>query len=288
MSDIVSQALSHPPVDTRYVADRWHPARISPKGVWIEARVLASSVIKPANRSAHKFLILCRARSGSTLLTQLLNAHEDVACGREVMARRVLFPRSYLNRLARKSVTPAYGAKLLSYQMVQVQRLADPAGFLRDLAVDGFRFIHVERDSFSQTLSLRMAQQSRVFHQSTRTDVGKKSWQRGSDSATHAPVEIDIEDFARRLEWSRMLMDYERHCLRDLPHLKISYETDLQSQEAQQATANRIFDFIGVPQASVSGGVKKLLPTDPRAVIANYDTLAQHLRDKGLADLLPD
>ncbi len=286
MNDIVTKALSHAPVDTTYVAGRWHPARASLRGIWTEARVYAASLIRPANTHAEKFLILCRARSGSTLLTQLLNAHPDVTCDREVLARRVLAPRRYLRTLAHKNDKPVYGAKLLSYQMVQVQRFQAPRRFLAALHTDGFRFIHIERDSFAQTLSLSMAQSSKVFHQSTKAGVGKAQWQTAQTGA-RTPVTLDIDDFIRRLSWSILLLDYERYCLQDLPHLHLSYDTDLQDSGAHQATADRVCAWIQARPAPVSGALRKLLPSDPRAVIANYDALTARMAEAGLGDYIP-
>jgi hypothetical protein len=291
MTDIVRQTLSHPPVDTRYVAGLWHPSRVSLEGVVTEARVFASSLLKTQNPEVRKFLILSRARSGSTLLTQLLKAHPDITCEREVLGLRVLAARSYLNRLAEKATTRAYGAKLLSYQMIQVQRFRDPVGFLNRLADDGFRFIHIERNSFAQTLSLYMAQTSRIYHQGDGSGTGRKIWEHGDKTRTpRAAVEIDVADFIRRLDWTRMLLDYERHCLKDLPHLKVSYEADLADASAHQGVADRAYDWIGMPPAPepVAGGIKKILPSDPRQVIANYAALADGLRRSGLAHMLPD
>ena len=84
-----------------------------------------------------------------------------------------------------------------------------------------------------------------------------------------------------------MLLEYERHILGALPHLRIRYDTDLADNTLHQATADRAFEWIGVDSATVAGGMKKILPSDPRLVIANYDALAQAMQAAGLADLLP-
>ena len=293
MSDIVSRALSHPPVDTTYVAGRWHPGRASLQGVWTEARVLGASLTSPRNATVKKFLIISRARSGSTLLTRLLNAHPDVFCGRELLSRRVLFPRRYLNRLAHKSPDAAFGMKLLSYQMIQVQRLRDPVAFLSGLQADGFRFIHLERDTFAQTLSLFTAQTSRVYHQrdpgAAEGEGGKWGRHDAARLKERAPVEIDVEDFIRRLEWGDLLLDYERHCLERFPRLSVSYDRDLADEADHAPVAARAFDWIGVAPAPVpvASGMKKVLPPDPRDSIANYEALATRIREAGLERLLP-
>ncbi|WP_299740444.1 sulfotransferase [uncultured Roseobacter sp.] len=292
MTDIISRTLTHPPVDTRYIAGLWHPARVSPRGIWTELRVLGASLIKPANRDVHKFLIIGRARSGSTLLTRLLNDHPQVHCGREILSRRVLFPQRFLNRLAQKTPQAAYGAKLLSYQMIQVQRFRDPVGFLQGLADSGFRFIHLERDTFAQTFSLDIAQTRRIYHQRDETAAGQRNpgWEHGAKIAqATAPVQLDLDDFIARLKWSALLLEYERHCLRGFDHMTVSYEADLQEQSAHQPLTDRVFDWIGVPPAPtpVAGGMKKILPADPREMITNYEALADRLHREGLSDLLP-
>lgn len=274
MNDILTRVRQAAPVDTSYIAGRWHRDRLTHRGVWVEARVLGASLLAPRNREVRKFLIIGRARSGTTLLTQLFNAHADITCDREVLAKSVLNPVGYLERLAAKSTTPAYGAKLLSYQMAQVQRFRDPVGFLHRLSDRGFRFIHLTRHTFAQTLSLSTAQSRQVFH---RREAGPAV----------ARFVVDIDDFLRRLEWSDMLLEYERYCLSDLPHAALSYEEDLLPAERHQATTDRLFDWIGVPHAPVAANLRKLLPDDPRALIENYDDLAQAMEDRGLAHLLP-
>jgi hypothetical protein len=272
--EILSRVLSWPPVDAAYVAGRWHRDRVAWGGIWVEARVFGKSLITPRNEAVRKFLILGRARSGTTLLTDLLNAHPDVTCELEVLAKRVLAPFKYLERLAGKAPTAAYGAKLLSYQMIQVQQFRDPVRFLDTLHEAGFRLLHLKRETFDQTLSLAIAQSTMRYHQK---DAGDK----------RDPVYLDPDDFLRRLEWSDMLATYEERCLRDLPHLALSYERDLLAPEQQQATADRIFGWIGVRPAAVSSRLKKILPAQPSEVISNYEEIAHRLEKSGLEYLKP-
>ena len=272
--DILSRVRAHPPVDTQYTAGRWHRDRATWRGVWVETKVLGKTLVTAPNRDVRKFLILGRARSGTTLLTQLLDAHSQVQCDREVLAKSVIAPVGYLERLAAKSAARAYGAKLLSYQMVQVQRMANPVGFLRALLDRNWRLVHLERDTFAQSLSLATAQTKRLYHQTIAAKAAE-------------PRRIDAEDLARRLEWNDMLLDYERECLKDLPHLHLSYEADLLPTGQHQATADRLFAWIGVETGAVAARNRKILPDDPRATIANYDEVARAVTARGLSRLLP-
>lgn len=273
-ANILEQVFDWPPVDTPYIAGRWHRDRFTAEGFWVEAKVNLRSLVADRNPEMSKFLVIARARSGTTLLKELLNSNPAVQCDGEVLHRGKVAPLAFLNALARKSSAQAYGAKFLSYQMVQVQRLRDPIRFLRDVDAAGFKLIHLTRDTFWQAMSLSRSHAKRQYH--------------SSKGAEHSEaVRLPTDWFVKRLEWNDMLLRYEEACMESLPHLRLSYDSDLQSAERQQATASRVFEFIGVPDAPVSTKLTKILPADPRAVLANYDELAEAVRTAGLGHLLP-
>ena len=259
--DLLARVRAMPPVDTTYRFGLWHRDRLTLRGIRVEARVQARRLITPRNEDVRKFLIIGRARSGTTLLKDLLDAHPEMTCDGEMLHSLVLAPVSYLDNLAHKSRTAAYGAKLLSYQMAQVHRFRAPARFLARLHRRGFRFVHLTRDTFDQTLSLAVAQARRKFHSTQK------------DRETGA-VRLDPSNFRRRLEWNDLLLQYEKRALQDLPHLPISYEQGLSSEERQAETAERVFQWIGVQSRPVSSRLKKVLPKDPRQTIENYDEIA--------------
>lgn len=287
MNDIVQKCLNHPPVDTKYVAGRWHHSRASLQGFITEARVHLATALQPKNRDVKKFLIICRARSGSTLTTQFLDAHPEITCHREVLVNNVVSPRKLLDRLGTKCRTPVYGCKFLSYQMIQVHRMSDPGGFLEQVMKDGYQLMHLERDTFQQTFSLFMAQTRKLYHQSDGT-MGPDAWKRDKPAAAKIKAaELDVRAFVDRLEWSEMLLEYERFALKDLPHFKIDYDTDLKDAEAQKATALRIFDWLDLPPHDVPIAMKKVLSKNTRDMISNYDELADTMDKRGLSHLLP-
>jgi hypothetical protein len=261
-SDIVERVLSADPVDTQYFMGRWHRDRANLRGIRTEARVFVSSHRRPRNKDIRKFVIIGRARSGTTLLRDLLDSHPDVRCDGEVLHSLVIDPIGYLENLAAKSTSKAYGAKLLSYQMVQVQRFRDPAGFLGKLHDRDFKIIHLVRDTFDQTLSLMRAQASGHYHST-----------QGRDKA--ALFQPDIEDFRRRYQWNEQLLEYERHILKSVPYITVDYEKDLLSSDQHERISNEIFSWIGVRDSQVSTKVSKIIPKDPRVVIGNYEALRE-------------
>jgi len=263
------------PVDTRFIAGRWHPGRVALGGITVEARVFLKSLITPKTKN-RRFLVIGRARSGTTLLTRLLNGHSQIQCDGEVLARRVLGPLAHLDRLASKSAAPVYGAKLLSYQMVQVMRLQDPRGFLRSLAAKGVTLIHLERDTFSQTLSLAVAQNRKQFH----SDRGAK--------ALEGKLHLEPDQFVDRLVWSDALLRYELAALEGLEPLYVNYDQDLSDPETQIETLDRICGSLGVIPETAQIPLKKVLPTDPRQIIENYDDVIDAMKRRRIAHLLPE
>jgi hypothetical protein len=152
---------SHPvhaiaPVGDPYVLGLWHKDRASWRGYAYEARVAAKALLRQGDPA--KFLMLGRPRSGTTLLYRLLRQVPGLHCDGEVLHHAVLAPRAFLNRLAAIKQARAWGGKLLSYQMFEVQRIRDHAGFLEGLVEDGFLLIHIRRDTYAQCLSLSTAQ----------------------------------------------------------------------------------------------------------------------------------
>ncbi|MEM7005955.1 MAG: hypothetical protein AAF498_08735 [Pseudomonadota bacterium] len=257
------------PVDARYIAGLWHRQRVNPVGIAHEIRAHTRCLLSRSNPGvSKKFLILGRARSGTSLLSVLLNSHPTITCDGEVLNRVAIDPVRFLDCLSRQSPTTVFGAKLLSYQMVQVHRLKNPIRFLERLEVRGFQFIHVVRNTWDQTMSLTRAQTTGKYH----------SFQ----SPERRPSKISSSEFIERLEWSEVLLDYERFCLRGFPHFKVSYEDDLGQAQKQQATSDRIFDWLEIPSAEVSSSLSKVSNFDPGDMIEGLDEARAFAARKGI------
>lgn len=274
-SDILTRIHEMPPVDTTYVAGRWHRDWVALGGLMVEARVFLKSLMIPATQNK-RFLIIGRARSGTTLLTKLLNGHSQIKCDGEVLHRHVFGPTAHLRRLAQKNATPVYGAKLLSYQMVQVHRMRDPVSFLKALSDEGVFLIHLERDTFFQTLSLSVAQRTRHYHshKDLKTPKGK--------------LTLEPQDFLKRLLWNAELLAYERAALENLPHIHLVYERDLSKPETQVETLARLCAALDVPPETIEIELKKVLPTEPAQIIDNTSDVFAAIKEAGYEKLLPE
>ena len=109
-----------------------------------------------------RFIIFGQARSGSTLLVDLLNSHPDIHCDSEIFnktfwrgwERRYLlpvvrrWPAPYLNFKAARCRLPAYGFKLI------LKHIKDPRHVLPQMSASGWRILSLQRrDVFTQAIS---------------------------------------------------------------------------------------------------------------------------------------
>ena len=245
-----------PPVGAPYVFGRWHKDRASLRGYAFEARVYAKALFKRTN--PQKFLMVGRPRSGTTLLRRLLNQVDGVHCDGEMLHHTVMAPRRFLNRLAGIKSAAAYGSKLLSYQIFEVQKIADPVGFLQALLADNYTLVHVRRDTFDQALSLSVAQAGHGYHI------------RAGEQHAARDVTLDPDLFERQIRHHAAMLDYEDLLFSQLPHLKVQYEDDLKLPQAHQPTIDRICAALGVPSGPVAADLKRV---SERTIITNLDSL---------------
>ena len=264
------------PVGDTLILGRYHKDFLTHRGLMMEARVRAKALFQRA-KTGPKFLIVCRPRSGSTLLCDLLNASPDIHCELEMLHFKVLDPRGFLNALAAKRRAKVYGCKALSYQLVEVQRLSDPRAFLERLHMDGFRMIHLRRDTLDQSLSLTRAQAGGGYH---RTGPG--------GPAASGPARVDPGRFVRQVRWNQAMLAFETEILSELDPIVVDYEDDLLDAPRQQATLDRLCAALGAGSGTASTKYRKLARRAFAESLANAEEVAKALEAAGLGAVPPD
>lgn len=94
------------------------------------------------------------------------------------------------------------------------------------------------------------------------------------------PDELETE-----LRWFDGQRAIEEQALGDLPRLELVYERDLESPAAHETTADRVFEWIGLPSVKVEARLQKLLPQRLDEVVANAAALETWLRGSEWAHL---
>ncbi|MDJ0859214.1 MAG: hypothetical protein QNI90_05635 [Dinoroseobacter sp.] len=202
-----------------------HPHRLRVRGmvlegkVWLKAR-LHTDAPKP-------FLIYGRPRSGTTLLVDLLDQVNGVRCDGELLHSMVVRPVGFLRDLPKRAGpdVQAYGVKLLSYQLMEVQRVIRPLAFFEHLTSMNYSIIHLKRNTWDQTLSLAKAHHSGVY------------FTKDTDTTN---LRLDPEKFVGLLRWNEAMLDYENAVMAQVPHIEINYETHLEDAHRHQSTVDEL------------------------------------------------
>ncbi|HEX3425202.1 MAG TPA: hypothetical protein VHT30_03665 [Acidimicrobiales bacterium] len=247
-------ARAHNPGATQ---DLWlmsHTARMYALGV-------SSRWLQPAAR----FVIVTPGRSGSELLTDLLNSHPSITCDAEILRERMAWPQQFVAGRAAKAAlagAEAYGFKVhcghFGYQV-----LRERPGYVAQLAADGTQVILLRRENLlAQAVSSTIANRTR-WH-----------WRR-RDEAVFEPMELDPVEVLMMAYLFEESDRYLESLLSDVPHLVLSYERDLVDSDAQEATVRRICGCLGLDHQSVSSDHVRFTPRSLRATIGNYDAVAR-------------
>ncbi len=215
-----------------------------------------------------RFVLFGRGRSGTTALVSMLDDVSGLQCEGEVLHDYVSFPyRHVLGRAARVSAG-AYGCKILSYQIKDVQHPPGPrTDFLRILHHEhDFRILYLRRKNLLRHALSNIRARRKTFHR-------KKSDPDATPTALNADPSLVLE----WIQSSEALSDYEHSLLEGVPHLSLTYEEHIRHAEDHQSTVDLICDFLEIESSPVESSYRKVAPRSLKDRVANYDELAQRL-----------
>lgn len=265
-------------IDTRWQRLRRQLGPVTrhiPLGHLVTAAATYSRAAVPGlPRPSTRFLVFAQGRSGSTLLTDLLNSHPQIFCADEILTFHRRSPALYAHACSVGHRAKAYGFKVKIYQLTEAQGLKEPGEFLRQMHASGWKIAHLQRRNvLRQALSAMVAEQRDVYHL-------------GIGVAGPQPVHIDVDNLLWRADQRRGFCAAEEAALAGVPHMRLTYEDDLLHAETQDATAQRMFSWLGLPPAAVSVRLRKIVPDDLERIIANHDEVVAAVRSSAYAELL--
>lgn len=238
-----------------------------------------------------RFCILTYGRTGSRMLKGLLDSHTMVRCHGELFGENM-------------SSLAAPGSD--AHRELQRERAADPAGFLERRAFDpgGARAVGVKilyRQLFGQwgglLEALKRDRQVRVIHLIRGNGIKRfMSEQAIRFTGVHEvpadctppaidPIAVHVPDLLASLAVIERESGAVRELFREHPLMEVTYE-DLVGQP-DHALA-RVQEFLGVPVERLAVNVRKVLPDDLRAVIANLDEVIEALRGTPFEHMLAE
>lgn len=237
-----------------------------------------------------KFMISCTARSGSSMLSTLLNSHPRVLCHGEILAAphesagpyhelrqqgtdidewlrgyRQEHPGAYLYDVC---FNPA-GYQSVGFKFKLEESLAEAYKPFRDLlATDtDIKIIHLQRRNIlDKYVSLQMTKQTGVF-----------SIRSSSQRPKLSPFAIDIPDFIAYVREDRQRYETAFELFKDHPSLHVTYEELCESRPEALA---KVQDFLELPQADLATMMVKVIKKNTDLVL-NLDEVREALAAEG-------
>lgn len=210
-------------------------------------------------------MIYTRGRTGSELLIDLLRSNPTLVCEGEILGGRVPAPRLWVRAHATgaaRAGAVAYGFKTLYTDLGRVQKV-DPSAFLRHLSDQGYLIVHlVRRNLLRQAVSwLQATQQQTHYRDST-------------ERSSYKPVRFDPETLIAVMLEAEYIREVERERLQGLPHVTVSYEEDLLDASRHQATADAVFQAVGLSSVPVSTSLVRSSARSLSEALENYEDVA--------------
>ncbi len=218
-----------------------------------------------------RFVIVSQGRTGSSLLSDLLDQHPLIRCQSELLNHKVYFPLSFIQGMSVYYADQCWGFKLKPTQLTNRQKL-DAEVFLKDLSDKGFMFIHLTRSNIARrTLSALVGYSRKTYHKLEQNQCLQ-------------PVSIKPELFLSSIKHSLQSQEEENFYMQKIDCLRLVYEQDLLSPEAQETTFKKILDFLELPNAnhSIKSNFMKVSSSNLYDDIENFDELLHHLQQHQL------
>ncbi len=240
----------------------------------------------PKRKRDDKFMISCTARSGSSMLSTLLNSHPQVLCHGEIIAApnesagpyqalreqgtniderlqeyRQQHPEAFLYDVG---FNPA-GNPRVGFKFKLEESLDEAYRPFRDLIVadTDIRIIHLRRENIlDKYISLQMTKRSGVF-----------SIRAGGERPQYRPFAIDIADFIAYVRQDRQRHDAALELYQHHRCLHLSYEELCESRAAALAKTQ---DFLELPHADLATMMVKILKKNTDLVL-NLDEVREAL-----------
>lgn len=230
------------------------------------------------------FVIFGQARTGSSLFVTLLQSHPQVQCAGELLGydfwpsgdkrfrgrlrlyiRR--FPEPYLMWAAARSTRPAYGFKLL------YAHVAAPHRLLLFLFKRRWQVIHIQR--------------RRLFDLAMSRSVAIATGHFGEHMSSGRPnvfaIEIPPTVFAHQVGQCINIRRNELAMLKGIPHLTVTYESDLLGEEDRNRICSVIFAALHVEPHRVSTARDPTWARPYSDIVTNYAELQTLMNsDKGI------
>lgn len=213
--------------------------------------------------AGQRFFVLAQGRSGSTLLTELLDSLPETVCEGEILYPPAQFPYRMIRGRSKRyfSSYKAHGFKAKPYQIHQNGLELKP--FILRLLEEDVRIIHLQRQNHLLQALSTMAGMQREKFVFRNNDTPKR-------------VALPVNKLEVFVESRKDRCMKENEAVEGLPVQKVSYEDDLLNGDHQQL-ADNLAEFIGVPRGHIATRSRKAGGTRISNYATNTDELIEEI-----------
>ncbi|MBV6477429.1 MAG: hypothetical protein HGGPFJEG_00168 [Ignavibacteria bacterium] len=231
-----------------------------------------------------KFVIYTKGRTGSTVLTELLNSHPGIFCDNEIFnisetKTKIKFPFVYIKSCSKRASfrrKPVYGFKMKIEQLKNEHDYKNIGKFLKKLESSGWKIIYLRRSNIlNHTLSGLLSNKTKVFHLRNGKDF------------SHEKFTVDCRHLMDVMNYFEQLEKQEEESLTNVSYVNIDYESDLLDNSCHQKTADRVFRYLGLESQPVKTSLTKIIPEKLSNIILNYDELREVVGNSKFRKFLP-
>jgi LPS sulfotransferase NodH len=242
------------------------------------ARAYAAGLV-PGRTRPRRFVIVTSGRAGSELLVSLLRSHPTITCDAEMLNRKRISPERMLDGRAARAASrghKAYGFKLQPHHILDLQQVRDRGGWVRQLHEQGWQVIRLERaNRLHQAISVMRATTTQWHY-------------RHGDPGLTEPMALDPNAVIGAMYLIQHRENQIVEMLKDVEHLELSYEDDLQYPDQQSDTVSRICSYLDIDEEPTTTDLMRVTPAAIRDVVSNYDEIADAIRRNSFVEYLAD
>ncbi len=214
------------------------------------------------------FIVVCQARTGSTLLMDLLGSHPNIKVDHhsffkiDNLKHKITQQKANTRKFCR-------GFKFRLYDDGKEYDFSKMYQFFCSLDNADIKMIHlIRKNQLRQSLSAEVVD---YYKKIGLTRLHSK------DKNPEIPkIKVDIQKTLNRINYSRKLLKAENDLLKHFRHHTVNYEKDLLHSTDHQKTSDKIFAFLGLPSAKVSSDYRKTSIDNPSEYIDNFNQLRLH------------
>lgn len=211
-----------------------------------------------------KFVIVSMGRTGSTVLTSLLNCHSRIYCDSEIFMKEkhikmylpLIYVKGHYNKFKERDI---YGFKVKEEQLSTENKI-DSRKFLNSLVNDDWKIIRLVRNNrLKLALSVYIAWQDGIYEIKKNENFIKKK-----------QIFVDVNKFKQILDFHKILLERENNALKGIEYLQLEYETDILNNKSHQNTADKVFSYLGIESQRVNTPFVKKSEDNLKLLINNY------------------